>query len=85
MKTLTITYKKIPLIVQYETTETGDRMNPFDVELGTIYVRGTTADLYDIMRDVDIDEITDRVVSAELEEGYRMHDLMRDDDANEKD
>lgn len=79
MTSISITYNKIPLVVQYTATRTRDDTNPFDVEIEKVCVRGTTHDLYDIIREVDISQITDRIVSAELEESFAKKHLEDED------
>ena len=79
MKVLHETYKKIPLLIHYTATRTSDKNNPFDVEIEKIVVRGTVHDIYDIMREQDLEELRDIVVSAELDNGFEKYEMMRED------
>lgn len=79
MKSIVITYKKVPLIVHYTASRTDRHIDPIDVDIEKIVVRGSVHDIYEMLSASCIAEIEDKVISAELEEGFQQYELEADD------
>ena len=79
MKSIVITYKKVPLIVHYTASKTDRQTDPVNVDIEKIVVRGSIHDIFGMLGASCIAEIEDKVISAELEEGFQQYELEADD------